>query len=198
MNHLDTQLRDDPDDHSDLAFLGQYQQHPYIEAALKWRKLELEELGRAEEECRIREVAENRLLEEARERREKEEEFKKEAIEDWKVLQKEEEEEEENKTKAKQEEDEEYKERMRKTLLNNGYSEEEIERIFKHGEKGKEKNHDYYHPGPPAHPAGAISMARPTFLKVNKKHIDPETLDAYEIEWEYDDVCIFHFHNTSS
>ena len=176
MNHLDTQPRDNPDDHSDLVLPG-----PPPPPRLDFERAQIDK--------RFREL--ERLM---KKEREEEEELKKEAIEDWKILR----EEEENKTKAKQKEDEECKERMRKTLLNNGYSGEEIERIFKHGEKGKEKNHDYYHPGPPAHPAGAISMARPTFLKVNKKHIDPETLDAYEIEWEHDDVCVPCFHYISS
>ena len=213
--------------HHDHHHEPQHQPQPDFETDRRLRKLE--ELEKAEEEQRIRQDAEDRLLlEEAREKKEKEErknqalleatkeiqakearkkeleleaareaqeaahrkkeeeEFKKKAIEDWKIKQIEE---EEKKTKAKQKEDEEYKERMRKALQNNGYPEEEIERILKQGEKGKGKNHGHHHPSPPVYPAGAICIARPTFLKVNKKHIDPETLDTYELEWEYDDVC---------
>ena len=50
-------------------------------------------------------------------------------------------------------------------------------------------------PSPPL--SGAISIARPTFIKVNRKYLEPETLDTYAIEWESDDVCfLFSIHNS--
>ena len=45
-----------------------------------------------------------------------------------------------------------------------------------------------YRPTRRAIRTGAIAIARPTFLKVDKKHLDPETLNAYGIYWEWDEV----------
>ena len=165
----------------------------------------LEELEKAEEEHRQKVHAEEQLiLQHAREEQEKaerkkaaaleaareevekakkkkeEEDFKKKTIEEYNIKQKEE---AEKKAKAKQKEDEEYKERLRKQLHANGFPDEEIESIIKNGEKGKVKSH---HPPPVT---GAISISRPTFIKVNRKYLEPETLDKYAIEWEFDDVC---------
>ena len=183
--------------------------HPPPDFETERRLKKLEDLERAEEEHRLKVHAEEQLLlEHAREEKEKaerkkaaaleaakeeqekarkkkeEDEFKKKTIEEWEIKQKEE---AEKKKKAKEKEEEEYKERMRKTLHNNGYSDDEIEKIIKQGEKGKVKSTG--HPHPAVHPTGAISIARPTFLKVNKKYLDPETLNAYEIKWDWDDVC---------
>lgn len=52
----------------------------------------------------------------------------------------------------------ELRQRMRKTLLSNGYAEEQVRQIFK---------------------------GRPTYLKVHSKHLDPETLDMYDLPWEW-------------
>ena len=71
---------------------------------------------------------------------------------------------------------------MRKTLWANGYSDEQIERMLRKAEK-KETGHSSRGK---AHKE--LGMARPTFVKVHRKHIDPETLDKHDLPWEWDDV----------
>ena len=33
---------------------------------------------------------------------------------------------------------------------------------------------------------------RPTYIKAHTKHLEPETLDAFKLPWEYDEVGIDH------
>ena len=35
----------------------------------------------------------------------------------------------------------------------------------------------------------AIDLQRPTFIKVNRKYLHPDTLDHYGLPWEWDAVC---------
>jgi hypothetical protein len=35
----------------------------------------------------------------------------------------------------------------------------------------------------------AIDLHRPTFIKVNRKYLHPDTLDHYGLPWEWDAVC---------
>lgn len=35
-----------------------------------------------------------------------------------------------------------------------------------------------------------VASSKPTYLKVNRKHVSPETLDAYDLPWEWDDVSL--------
>src|ERR1700679_2786378 len=35
----------------------------------------------------------------------------------------------------------------------------------------------------------AIDLQRPTFIKVNRKYLHPDTLDFYGLPWEWDSVC---------
>lgn len=37
----------------------------------------------------------------------------------------------------------------------------------------------------------AIDLHRPTYIKVNRKYLHPDTLDAYGLPWEWDGVCIW-------
>jgi hypothetical protein len=37
----------------------------------------------------------------------------------------------------------------------------------------------------------AIDLHRPTYIKVNRKYLHPDTLDAYGLPWEWDGVCFF-------
>lgn len=37
-----------------------------------------------------------------------------------------------------------------------------------------------------------VSHARPTYVKVHREHLCPETLDAYELPWEWDSVSIIN------
>lgn len=35
----------------------------------------------------------------------------------------------------------------------------------------------------------AIDLHRPTYIKVNRKYLHPDTLDHYGLPWEWDSVC---------
>ena len=161
---------------------------PDPETIIKLR--ELEEIKRREEEKeRFHRAEEELLLKQAKEReemeaREKEEkELKKKVIAEYKLK---EEEERQKKKKEKEKEDEEFKERMRKTLWANGYSNEQIERMMKKAEK---KDHGS-NPSNARHEehSTVVALNRPTYIKVHRKYLDPETLDVYEMPWEWDDV----------
>lgn len=81
--------------------------------------------------------------------------------------------EEEKRTLKENEEDDALRERMRETLLKAGFSEEAIEKTMTgHGLGGKR----------------ITDLIRPTYMKVHRKHMSPDTLDIYEIPWEWDDV----------
>ena len=151
------------------------------EAADKKKKEEDDFKRRAFEEFERKELEKKA----AAERKKKdEEEFKKRAVEEW------EKKEQEKKDKAKKEEEDRKKdeeEAIRKTLRANGYSEADIDKIIKRskdGGKGKEKEH--HHHGA----STALTPARPTYIKVAVKHLDPETLNEYRLPWEYDDVSL--------
>lgn len=85
---------------------------------------------------------------------------------------------EEKMKKKQQQEDEDkaFNERMRSTLIKAGYSEESIEKTLKgkqeKGDKGKK----------------IMDLTRPTYIKVHRKHLSPDTLDLYDLPWEWDDV----------
>ena len=34
----------------------------------------------------------------------------------------------------------------------------------------------------------SVDLSRPTYMKVHQKHLSPETLDVYQLRWEWDDV----------
>ncbi|KAL8647583.1 MAG: hypothetical protein Q9210_005475 [Variospora velana] len=58
-----------------------------------------------------------------------------------------------------------------------GYSDERIESMIKDGERERRK-------GQPTQP---VDLARPTYIRVHRKWIEPDTLDAYDLPWEWDD-----------
>ncbi len=164
-----------------------YEHYDYDREKLKAKVEELERRERAkEEEERQRErFEEERLLEEARKLKKKEEEekFKKRAIEEYNIKQLEE------KAKAAEEKrkaDEDYKKRVVKDFQKAGYDEEEIKEIL----KGKEKHHGHEHAlvhGGHGHEQ-IVDLRRPTFLRVHRKHLSPETLDIYDLPWDWDEV----------
>ena len=170
---------------------------PYYEEDYETRrKLErLMELERKEEEeKREKQLKEKMLLEQAkkereeREREEEEKELKKKAVEEW---QKEEREKKEKEKKEKEEADKEFEERTRQMLWRNGYSESQIERIMK---KDKEKDKDKEKKGKSveliegsSNETRIIALNRPTYIRVRRKHLDPETLDRYQLPWEWDE-----------
>lgn len=141
------------------------------EAKLK----ELEEFKKKqEEEAHTRRIEEQLYLKKAREaaeeaeRKKQEEVIRKQAIHDYALEQQAKAEKE---RKDKEEADRLFKERVKKEFTAAGYSEAHIEAILTKGKKPKAKE-----------------LSRPTYIKVHRKHLSPETLDAYKLPWEWDDV----------
>ena len=79
------------------------------------------------------------------------------------------------KEKAEEEAEKEYKER---------YTNAEIHDNLTRGDMKKDKNHGHAN-NPAPHVHGSL---RPTYIKVNKKYLDPDTLEVYELPWEWDEV----------
>ena len=106
------------------------------------------------------------------------------AVKEWKAA------EDEKKRKAKEEEEEKErigKEYMRQQLRKDGYSEDQIVYLMTEAGEKKKKKRD---PSPSVTSTSIVIAERPTYLKVNKKHIDPVTLDHYKIKWEWADVSV--------
>ena len=138
----------------------------------------LEELEAREKEDIAREKYEEELiLKEAKRAKKKKEddESRKKAIEDYKLEQIEE---KAKKDKAKKEADEEFRDRVKKTFGQAGYDEESIEKILKKGEKGKDHDKEIK----------IKDLTRPTYMKIHRKHVSPETLDEYNLPWGWDEV----------
>ncbi|MCJ1252536.1 hypothetical protein MMC24_000342 [Lignoscripta atroalba] len=149
------------------------------------RLKKLEDLEKREKEEEQRKKLETELIikkakEEAEKAAQKKEEeaLRKKAIEEYNIKQKEKEEKEKA---AKKKADEEFRERLRKTLSANGYSDDQIEHMVKKaegkGDKGKGKSEDH---------GTVLALRRPTYIKVHRKHLEPDTLDIYQLPWEYD------------
>lgn len=73
--------------------------------------------------------------------------------------------------------DEESRERVKKTFGQAGYDEESIEKMLKKGEKGQEHGH--------SKEIRIRDLTRPTYTKVHHKYMSPETLDEYNLPWEW-------------
>jgi hypothetical protein len=149
------------------------------------------------EEKERRRIQEELILEQAKReaeaarKKKEEEEIRHRAIEEYNLKQAEE------KAKKKKEEEEaakELKDKMWRTLHNAGYSDEEIEKILKDGEKKKHgaghdhKTHLLIENGESSSTTTIVNLSKPTYIKVNKKYLETATLEYYELPWEYDSV----------
>ena len=171
-----------------------------LEYERKMKKLEELEKKEEQEALRAR-YEEERLVEEAKKakRKKEEAEFKKKAVEEYEIekaekKKKEEEsrhraieeyerrkaEEQARKEKEKKEADEEFEKRVKETFGKVGYDEESIQKVLKKAEEGgkSHKKKDKM----------IMDLRRPTYVKVHCKHISPETLDAFDLPWEWDTV----------
>lgn len=169
----------------------------------------LEELERKEEEEAARERAKQEmLLADAKKaaKKKEEEDFKKRVLQE---AEREKYEKELKEKKKKEDEDRIFKARLKDMYLAQGYSEESIEIMIKDAEQ--KKKHGVHSPHSPHSPhalsggghEGAIAIVnehvnvvnlnRPTYIKVHRKHLSPDTLDAYGLPWEWDDVSLFFF-----
>lgn len=153
---------------------------PYYDYELEKKMKKLEELEEKEKEDIAREKYEEELiLKQAKKAKKKkeEEELKEKAIEEYHIKQLEE---KAKKDKAKKDADEEFRERVKKTFGQAGYDEKSIEKILKKGEKGKEHGH--------GKEMKIKDLTRPTYIKVHRKHVSPETLIELVLPWEWDEV----------
>ena len=164
---------------------------PYIDYELEKKLKKLEELEEKEKEDMAREkYEEERLVKEVKKakaqakKKEEDEELREKAIAEYNKKQKEE---KEKKEKAEKEADEEFRARVKRTFGQAGYSEESIDKILKKEGKGKEHGHGH---GKEIQ-IKIKDLTRPTYIKVHRKHLSPETLDEYNLPWEWDEVSYF-------
>ena len=154
-----------------------YKQEQLIKAAKEAEEKQKEEdmRKRAIEEYNHKYQQEQILkAEKAAAEKKKEEELKKIAVEEYNKKQAEE---AAKKKKEKEEADRAFRERVKTTFGEAGYSDESIERIL--GQEGK---------GQKDKQLKIKDLTRPTYIKVHRKYLSPDTLDAYSLPWEWDEV----------
>ncbi|EXJ94102.1 hypothetical protein A1O1_02495 [Capronia coronata CBS 617.96] len=101
-----------------------------------------------------------------------EERKKKDAEELRQKILKDEEEKARKEKEKKKAEDEEFERKVKEKFMKAGYSSEYIEEVL-HKKKSEQASL-------------AIDLHRPTYIKVNRKYLHPDTLDAYGLPWEWD------------
>lgn len=154
-----------------------YKQEQIIKAAKEAEEKQREEemKKRAVEEYNFKYKQEQALkAEKAAAEKKKEEELKKKGVEEWNLKQAEKAAKEK---KDKEEADKAFRERAKTTLAAAGYSDESIERILAKEAKGEKEGQKKI-----------MDLTRPTYIKVHRKHLSPDTLDAYSLPWEWDEV----------
>lgn len=161
----------------------------------------LEELERKEEEeAALERAKQEMLLAEAKKAatKKEEEEFKKRVIAE---AEREKYENELKEKKKKEEEDRIFKARLKEMYLAQGYSEESIEIMIQDAENKRRGSHGGHSPHSPHALPGhegamipltqqmnVVNLSKTTYLKVQRKHLSPDTLDAYGVPWEWDEV----------
>lgn len=137
----------------------------------------LKEYQKKEDDAKIaKELKDKMLLEEAKkkseaaERKKEDDELKKKAIEEYRQK-------EAKKKREEEEAEEAFQERMRKTLSQNGVPDYQISKIIKREEKAKKVNTT----------TAIAELSRPTYIRVRRKHLEPETLNVYKLPWSYDE-----------
>ena len=156
-----------------------------VDHELEGRLRKLADLERKEEEELARQNFEKeKIIEEAKKAKKKKEEeaLKNRAIEEYNAKKLEE---ELKKKKEKEEADKAFKERARATLGAAGYDEASIEKIL--DKEGHEK-HGHGHCQ-----KKIVDLTRQTYIKVHRKHLSTDTLDVYDLPWEWDEVSLFPY-----
>ncbi|ERF70673.1 hypothetical protein EPUS_02539 [Endocarpon pusillum Z07020] len=166
-----------------LEKLKIFEEEKAAEEAQKKFKADME-LRKAKEQLEKAEAEEKRIALEKkavedwqREKAEAEEKRKaleKKVVEEW---QREQDAKKAREKKEKEELDKKVDEQFRAKLAEAGYSLSEIEDIINHKAERDEKKHVN---------EMRIARLRPTYIKVHKKHLLPETLDVYRLPWSYD------------
>ncbi|KAL8694365.1 MAG: hypothetical protein Q9218_001002 [Villophora microphyllina] len=174
---------------------------PYLDHETMERMKKLEVFERKQEEEAARERAKQEMLvAEAKKaaKKKEEEEFRKRVLAD---AEREKYEKELKEKKKKEEEDRIFQSRLKDMYLAQGYSEESIEIMIKDAEKKKGHGHGQPSPHSPHALSGhhdnaivkieehmkVVDLGRPTYIKVHRRHLSPDTLDAYGLPWEWDD-----------
>lgn len=114
------------------------------------------------------EIQKAKELYEAEQKAKKEKELR----EKWK---REEAEKKEKAKREKEEEDAKFEERFKIQFMQAGYTEAQAEAVLK---KKKEKERKEQN-------TMAVDLSRPTWIKVKRKWLLPETLDHYDLPWEW-------------
>ncbi|KAL9624915.1 MAG: hypothetical protein Q9160_000962 [Pyrenula sp. 1 TL-2023] len=146
------------------------------ETRKKLEKLDLLEEAEKEKD-RAKRLKEKMELERAKEeiekmeKAEKEKKLRKQYVEDWK---REEDEKKRKEKEKKEEEDRVFEDRVKQKFMTAGYSEDYIEDIL-HKRKHKVRENTM-----------ALERTKPVWIKVQRKHLLPETLERWELPWEYD------------
>ncbi len=157
---------------------------PSPDPEMERRLHRLADLERKEGEDAARQrFEEQRILDEAKKAKKKKEEeaLLKRAVEEYNAKKLEE---ELKKKKEKEEADKAFKERVRMEFGAAGYDEASIEKILE--KEGKGKSHGQ---------KKIMDLTRPTYIKVHRRHLSPDTLDLYDLPWEWDDVSsLFECH----
>ena len=145
-----------------LERLKIFEEEKAAEEAKKKYKAEMD-LKKAKEQLEKAEAEEKRKA------------LEKKAVEDW---QREEEAKKAKEKKEKEEQDKKVEQRLRQELADRNYTSAEIEAFLK---KDKDATKRVEH-------ERRIAHMRPTYIKVHKKYLLPETLDIYGLPWSYDSV----------
>lgn len=155
---------------------------------LEEKERELEKLMEEKKEKERNKALQEKLLLEALEKEKKrkarEEEDKKlkaQAVEEWREKEKKEKE-------KKQKEKEEQEAAFIDLLKTEGYTEAEAKKRLKRMEKRKEKG--VTADDEKEETDNRLMKPKPTYIKVHRKHISPDTLDVFRLPWEYDDVSV--------
>jgi len=119
------------------------------------------------------EIQKAKELYEAEQKAKKEKELQKEYVERWK---REEAEKKEKEKKEKEIEDAKFEERFKIQFMQAGYTEAQAEAVLKKKKEKEKKEKNTM----------AIDLSRPTWIKVKRKWLLPETLDHYYLPWEWD------------
>jgi hypothetical protein len=149
------------------------------ETILKLDKLRILEKQEAEREHaeKLKKEIEREKAREVYERElkaKKDKELEKEYVGKWK---REEAERKEKEKREKEEEERKFEERFKIKFMQAGYTEAQAEAVLQKRKKENEKKHQN---------TMAIDLSRPTWIKVKRKWLLPETLDHYYLPWEWD------------
>ena len=157
---------------------------PYYDSETEERLRKLKKLERKEEEEAAQQRwEEEQILKAARKEKKKkdEEEMKMRAVQEYELKKLE----DEAKAKKKKEEEEEaFRKKAIETFAAAGYSKKSVVGILEAAEKAEK--------GKKTKSGGneIMNLTRPTYIKVKTKHLSPETLDKYNLPWQWDEVSL--------